>query len=162
MDFLGTCHIWGTTVSFFKKFKLSAFRKVYGLWTYFQPVRSYHHFKFLGNQAKKMHVLDQKTRFFGILADNGRIGVIWPEIDPRGVLKSFCTRIRYLIAYMKHFTKIEKNRFFKILICGYGQKLTSKWPNPADISRKIFPAGLDTPCLFPEKNVLINSQSFRR
>ena len=31
MDFLGTCHIWGTTVSFFKKFKLSAFRKVYGL-----------------------------------------------------------------------------------------------------------------------------------
>ena len=103
-----------------------------------------------------------KNTFFCILADNGRIGDIWPEIDPRGVLKPFCTRIRYLIAYMKHFTKIEKNRFFEILICGYGQKLTSKWPNPADIGRKIFPAGLDTPCLFPEKNVKNNSWSFRR
>ena len=29
--FLGTCHFWGTTAAFFKKFKLRAFRKVYGL-----------------------------------------------------------------------------------------------------------------------------------
>ena len=34
-DFLGTCHFLGTTIPMFKKFKIRAFRKVYGLWGYF-------------------------------------------------------------------------------------------------------------------------------
>ena len=37
---------WGTTMLFFKKFKISAFRKVYGLWGYFQPLKSYITLKF--------------------------------------------------------------------------------------------------------------------
>ena len=40
-------------------------------------------------------------------------GDIWTEIDPWGVLKPFCTEIWYLIMFLKHFGKIEKNRFWK-------------------------------------------------
>ena len=32
---------WGTTMLFFKKLKVRAFRKVYGLWGYFLPLKSY-------------------------------------------------------------------------------------------------------------------------
>ena len=37
---------WGTTMLFFKKFKIRVFRKVYGLWGYLQPLRNYGRFKF--------------------------------------------------------------------------------------------------------------------
>ena len=37
---------WGTTMLFCKEFKISAFRKVYGLWGYFQPLKSYITLKF--------------------------------------------------------------------------------------------------------------------
>ena len=36
----------GTTMLFFEKFKVRAFRKVYGLWGYFQPLKSYITLKF--------------------------------------------------------------------------------------------------------------------
>ena len=36
----------GTTMLFFEKFKVRAFRKVYGLWGYFQPLKSYMTLKF--------------------------------------------------------------------------------------------------------------------
>ena len=32
---------WGTTMLFFKKFKIRAFRKVYGLWGYSLPIKTY-------------------------------------------------------------------------------------------------------------------------
>ena len=36
----------GTTMLFFEKFKVRAFRKVYGLWGYFQPLKNYIILKF--------------------------------------------------------------------------------------------------------------------
>ena len=44
--FVAFVAFWGTTMLFFKKFKISAFRKVYGLWGYFQPLKSYITLKF--------------------------------------------------------------------------------------------------------------------
>ena len=37
---------WGTTMLFFKKFKFRAFRKVYGLWGYSLPIKTYVRLKF--------------------------------------------------------------------------------------------------------------------
>ena len=37
---------WGTTMLFFKKFKIRAFRKVYGLWGYSLPIKTYVRLKF--------------------------------------------------------------------------------------------------------------------
>ena len=37
---------WGTTMLFFKKFKIRAFRKVYGLWGYSLPLETYMRLKF--------------------------------------------------------------------------------------------------------------------
>ena len=37
---------WGTTMLFFKKFKIRAFRKVYGLWGYSLPIKTYARLKF--------------------------------------------------------------------------------------------------------------------
>ena len=37
---------WGTTMLFFKKFKIRAFRKVYGLWCYSLPIKTYVRLKF--------------------------------------------------------------------------------------------------------------------
>ena len=37
---------WGTTMLYFKKFKIMAFRKVYVSWGYFLPVESYLRLKF--------------------------------------------------------------------------------------------------------------------
>ena len=37
---------WGTTVLFFKKLKVRAFRKVYGLWGYSLPLETYMRLKF--------------------------------------------------------------------------------------------------------------------
>ena len=39
--FVAFVAFWGTTMLFFKKFKVRAFRKVYGLWFNFQPLKSY-------------------------------------------------------------------------------------------------------------------------
>ena len=44
--FVAFVAFWGTTMLFFKKFKISAFRKVYGLWGYFQPLKGYITLKF--------------------------------------------------------------------------------------------------------------------
>ena len=37
---------WGTTMLFLKKFKIRAFRKVYGLWGYSLPIKTYVRLKF--------------------------------------------------------------------------------------------------------------------
>ena len=37
---------WGTTMLFFKKLKIRAFRKVYGLWGYSLPIKTYVRLKF--------------------------------------------------------------------------------------------------------------------
>ena len=37
---------WGTTMLFFKKSKIRAFRKVYGLWGYSLPIKTYVRLKF--------------------------------------------------------------------------------------------------------------------
>ena len=44
--FVAFVAFWGTTMLFFKKFKIRAFRKVYGLWGYSLPIKSYVRLKF--------------------------------------------------------------------------------------------------------------------
>ena len=39
--FVAFVAFWGTTMLFFGKFNIRAFRKVYGLWGYLQPIKSY-------------------------------------------------------------------------------------------------------------------------
>ena len=46
--FVAFIALLGTTMLFFEKFKIRAFRKVYGLWDYFQPLKSYITLKFRG------------------------------------------------------------------------------------------------------------------
>ena len=56
----------GTTMLFFEKFKVKAFRKVYGLWGYFQPLKSYITLKFRWGTVTHLWT-----------------GVSYPESDPR-------------------------------------------------------------------------------
>ena len=44
--FVAFVAFWGTTMLFFKKFKLRAFRKVYGSWGYSLPLETYMRLKF--------------------------------------------------------------------------------------------------------------------
>ena len=44
--FVAFVAFWGTTMLFFKKLKVRAFRKIYGLWGYFLPLETYGRLKF--------------------------------------------------------------------------------------------------------------------
>ena len=63
-DILGTCHLLGTTVLIFEKLEPRAFRKVYGLWGYFQPEKSAGDFE-TGNNLPQNHALNQGLYGYG-------------------------------------------------------------------------------------------------
>ena len=50
------------------------------------------------------------------VADIGRNDEIWPEMCPWGVLESFCTPIRYFIAFRSIFMKFQKMPFLTLWI----------------------------------------------
>ena len=61
----------GTTMLFFEKFKVRAFRKVYGLWGYFQPLKSYITLKFRWGTVS--HLWTGVSHAYWIIPKIGRI-----------------------------------------------------------------------------------------
>ena len=57
-----------------------------------------------------------KNSNFDRVANIGRNDEIWPEMCPWGVLESFCTPIRYFIAFRSIFMKFQKMAFLTFWI----------------------------------------------
>ena len=67
----------------------------------------------------KKSIFHQNSNFDRV-ADIGRNDVIWQEMCPWGVLRSFCTPIRYFSAFRSIFMKFQKMQFLTFWIMIFG------------------------------------------
>ena len=111
------------------------------------------------------------------MADIGRNDEIWPEMGPWGVLESFCTSIRYFIAFRSIFMKFQKMPFLTlwIIISGHfragrifygskiGQQILAKAKTHLDPFPKNFPRSSNEYFkIYPKKiNFLAISQKWQ-